>query len=450
MVIRGGRVAAQQIAPDAFGNAVGESIASQSSSLGIPEPVSADERTAILDMFAKDAPISPAERASILAMFEGGPGSGTSSRYSGGKAWAADVEARRAAAKAGQSDALRASIASSGVTIDSRPGSIYVQRGDDLSKIAARFPEYGSTNDLKNQLIAANPWLTDPNKLREGMELKFPDAGTVVDRAAMARAAGADARYQAALAAHQPEAQEPVWSFREASMAQRKLDDAQAIAALQSRLANGPGVSAWNGMKGDGEPPVSPSYRAITSALGMIADGLGVVQGAAITFTGFTLTATPEPTTLTKWAGVPLTAYGATFTAKSAAGFGLNASNFVTAIRGSTLASDYVPGSALEMAVQIGGGSPEAQRLAVAGDMAWGLATGKTLDARVATGIVSNPRVSALLQAPSYTTPSRQAKLVSPDLWNMVTRVEPRASLLDLSIKSYENVWQPLSPKNKD
>jgi phage tail protein X len=172
--------------------------------------VSSEERAAILDMFAKDAPIAPAERAEILAVFEGGPGS-SSSTYSGGDAWAADVAARRAAAKAGQLDALRASIASGEVNIDTRPGSIHVQRGDSLSKIAARFPEYGSTNDLKNQLIAANPWLADPNLLQEGMELKFPGAGTTFDSAAMARAAGADARYQATLDVQTAQSQRERW-----------------------------------------------------------------------------------------------------------------------------------------------------------------------------------------------------------------------------------------------
>lgn len=195
-------MAVQQIAVDAFGNALGYSLASQSSSSGVPGPVSAEERSAIMDLFRD------------------GPGTDAPSTYSGGQAWAADVAARRAAAKAGQLDALQASIASSEVTTDTRPGSIYVQPGDSVSKIAARFPEYGSTNDLKNQLIAANPWLSDPNMLREGMELKFPGAGTAVDGATMARAVGADARYQAAVAARQAESatvasagDSPVWNM---------------------------------------------------------------------------------------------------------------------------------------------------------------------------------------------------------------------------------------------
>ncbi|MFT7724442.1 MAG: hypothetical protein QM788_16700 [Roseateles sp.] len=141
---------------------------------------------------------------------------------------------------------------------------------------------------------------------------------------------------------------------------------------------------------------------------------------------------------MTKWAGVPLTAYGAAFTVKSTAGFGLNTTNLIKALSGSAVESDYLPGSALEMAVSLSGGSPEAQRLAVAGDMAWGLATGLVLDARVATGAVTNPRIAALFQAPTYTTAGRQATLLAPNAWNMVTRIEPRASLLDLTVKSYE------------
>ena len=192
------------------------------------------------------------------------------STYSGGQAWAADVAARRAGASGRQLDELLAGVGADGISVDTRPGSVYVQAGDSLSKIAARFPEYGNVNDLKNQLIAANPQLRDPNALTEGMELNFPGAGTVVDRAAMARAVGADGRYQAALAAQQPDAQEPVWSFREASMAQRKLDDARALAEYQARLANGPSMSAW-----DGVTRLSPAEDYLVKARG----GLDAVRG---------------------------------------------------------------------------------------------------------------------------------------------------------------------------
>lgn len=65
------------------------------------------------------------------------------------------------------------------------------------------------------------------------MELNFPGAGTVVDSAAMARAVGADGRYQTALAAQQPEAQEPVWNMRDASAALRGQSGAPAVGSSE-------------------------------------------------------------------------------------------------------------------------------------------------------------------------------------------------------------------------
>ena len=214
-IARGGKFTIQQVAVDAFGNALGESLASQSQpEPSVPAPASADEKAAILDLFRD------------------GPTAAPASAYTGGQAWAADVAARRADSKARQVDELLAGVGAD-ISVDTRPGSVYVQAGDSLSKIAARFPEYGSVNDLKNQLIAANPQLRDPNALTEGMELNFPGAGTVVDRAAMARAVGADGRYQAALAAQQPEAQEPVWNMRDASAALRGQGGAPAVGSSE-------------------------------------------------------------------------------------------------------------------------------------------------------------------------------------------------------------------------
>lgn len=237
-----------------------------------------------------------------------------------------------------------------------------------------------------------------------------------------------------------------MWSFREASMAQRKIDDAIALAAYQDRLANGPKMSAWNGVSRLGPDAVSPAYKAVSSTVGMVSDFLGVVAGGAMTVTGVTLTGTPEPTTLTKWAGVPLTAYGAAYTTKSVVGFGLNAKNFYAAITGATSESAYVPGSALEAIVRLSGGSPEAERAAVAADMAWGLATGRVLDARLATGVITNPKAAALLQPPLFTTVGSQATFFAPNAWNSFMRFEPRVGVFDLGFKVNDNVVQPLRP----
>jgi LysM domain len=220
VVTRQGKMDFASIAADAFGNAIGESVADS--------------------MRGHNWGADDTEMARLKARYPvpADDGGSSASTYTGGQAWAADVAARRADTGARQIDELLASVGSGGVSVDTRPGSVYVQPGDTLSRIAARFPEYGSANDLKNQLIAANPQLSDPNLLTEGMELRFPGTGTVVDGAAMARAVGSDERYRAALVAQQPT--EPLWSFREASMARLKLENERAIAELVARLENQP------------------------------------------------------------------------------------------------------------------------------------------------------------------------------------------------------------------
>jgi hypothetical protein len=221
-----------------------------------------------------------------------------------------------------------------------------------------------------------------------------------------------------------------------------KLDTQSSYAEL---LAKMPGQYLDSSTGTTQSPPVSPAYKAVSSAVGMVADGLGVVAGGAMTMTGAGLTLTPEPTTLTKWAGVPLTIYGATYTSKSAIGFGLNATNFITALGGASSESAYMPGSALEWAVRAGGGSPEAERAAVAADMAWGLATGRVLDARLATGAVTNPSVAALLQPARATSVNRQTTILTPQAWTFVRRIEPGAGLFDLGFKVNDNAVKPLS-----
>lgn len=194
---------------------------------------------------------------------------------------------------------------------------------------------------------------------------------------------------------------------------------------------------------------VSPGYKAATAFVGMFSDGLGVVAGATMTATGLGLMGVPEPTTLTKWAGVPLTLYGATYTTKSAVGLGLNATNFVSAIRGLTDESSYLPGSALEWGVRAAGGSPDHERLAVAADMAWGFANGRLLDLRLPTTVMTNPRVAALFQPATLTTVNREATLTSPQTWQAWTKLDANAGLVDWSVKTWENFIQPefLSPQ---
>lgn len=193
----------------------------------------------------------------------------------------------------------------------------------------------------------------------------------------------------------------------------------------------------------------SPGYKAATAFVGMVSDGLGVVAGATMTATGLGLMGAPEPTTLTKWAGAPLTLYGVTYTTKSVVGLGLNATNFVSAIRGLTDENSYLPGSALEWGVRAAGGSRDHERLAVAADMAWGFANGRLLDLRLPTTVMTNPRVAALFQPATLTTVNREATLTSPQAWQAWTKLDANAGFIDWSVKTYENLVQPefLTPR---
>jgi hypothetical protein len=202
-----------------------------------------------------------------------------------------------------------------------------------------------------------------------------------------------------------------------------------------------------------GQPEVDWKWKLGSSALGMVSDGFGVVQGVAITVVGAGLTGAPEPTTLTKWLGVPLTIYGAATTAKSAGGFMLNTNNFFQALRGMNRESDYVPGGVLEGAVQLVGGSKEAERAAVAVDLAWDLSTGRAMKAPLSMGSTFNPRVAALLQPTpaSLGTTSIDAQMfkVFGATWNSAFRAEPAFSVMNLGVKVQENVVDPLRTRGQ-
>jgi hypothetical protein len=197
-----------------------------------------------------------------------------------------------------------------------------------------------------------------------------------------------------------------------------------------------------------GQAEVDWKWKLVSSMLGMVSDGFGVAQGAAITLVGAGLTGAPEPTTLTKWLGVPLTIYGAATTTKSAGGFMLNTTNFFQALRGMSRESDYVPGGVLEGAVQMFGGSKELERAAVATDLAWDLSTGRAMKASLSMGSTLNPRVAALLQpAPvslGTTSVDGQMFKVFGPTWNSAFRVEPAFSVMNLGVKVQESIVDPL------
>ena len=124
----------------------------------------------------------------------------TTTPYTGGADWAADVAARRSSL-----DWWTTPTVATPAPLDTTPRSIEVQPGDSLSRIAGRLAgdgaSAGTVNDLKNGFIAANPQLSNPNQLQVGQWLNLPRADTVFDSTAFARATAADTQY---LAARQP------------------------------------------------------------------------------------------------------------------------------------------------------------------------------------------------------------------------------------------------------
>ena len=67
------------------------------------------------------------------------------------------------------------------------------------------------------------------------------------------------------------------------------------------------------------------------------------------------------------------------------------------------------------------------------------------MDAHLATGAVTNPRMAALLQPSMFTTVERQATMFAPQTWNMVMRIEPKVGILDLGFKVNDNIYQPFN-----
>ena len=57
---------------------------------------------------------------------------------------------------------------------------------------------------------------------------------------------------------------------------------------------------------------------------------------------------------------------------------------------------------------------------------------------------------AALFQAPTWTTAERQATLLAPNAWSVVTRLERPAGYSDLGVKSWENIVLPSMPPKKE
>ena len=114
---------------------------------------------------------------------------------------------------------------------------------------------------------------------------------------------------------------------------------------------------------------------AFSSGLGMITSGAGVFVGGATAVGGGVMLGVPEPTLITKAAGVGAISFGTTTVAKSSFDFGLNFRNFVSAVRDQ---EPGVPSSGFELGAQVlFPGNQDAQLAAVSGNLMFDLASGR-------------------------------------------------------------------------
>ncbi|WP_192888348.1 LysM peptidoglycan-binding domain-containing protein [Paracidovorax avenae] len=98
-VLKGGRVSVQQVATDAFGNALGSSLAAANSGSSIPEPIKAEERASILEMFDGTG-LEGTTGSTGQGLRYGGSGLGIAALSAASLAWSGRVDAgiERAAA----------------------------------------------------------------------------------------------------------------------------------------------------------------------------------------------------------------------------------------------------------------------------------------------------------------------------------------------------------------
>jgi hypothetical protein len=114
---------------------------------------------------------------------------------------------------------------------------------------------------------------------------------------------------------------------------------------------------------------------AFTSVLGIASNAAGIAVGGALVTGGVALVGVPEPTMLTKVAGVATIGLGGTVLTKSVAGVALNATNLCAAIEDK---DPYVPSSAAQViAESIAPGNKTAKGVADAADLTLDLVSGR-------------------------------------------------------------------------
>ncbi|WP_167333665.1 LysM peptidoglycan-binding domain-containing protein [Paracidovorax oryzae] len=227
-VLKGGRVSVQQVATDAFGNALGQSLAA----------ASGPQLTFAQDTAARSRALDPMGLRQMAPTAASPDGEGAVAypvRMPG------DIETQP----------LPAQVEDAPRTV--RAGEF----GGSLERIARSQLGTGASqraiNNYVGQLFEING-ISNARRIMPDQSIMLPGADTAAATTGL-RLYGNDiaigeqaAAARASLAAQQPEAQEPVWSFREAGMLQLKREEARALAEQQARISSGPSMSAWDGV----------------------------------------------------------------------------------------------------------------------------------------------------------------------------------------------------------
>jgi hypothetical protein len=238
------------VGADAFGSALGDAV--------IGSIVGGDQKKAPQKQEPEyqSKPLTQTDIDGFLSGLDDIPGANDGKDWSG---FSKDRQARAAASRLGGApnslNELGGGLSGIDIPASSTPGQV-AQKGDSWAKLARQ--QYG---DERYALALAQANGANSTLLRAGDSVYFPDlSGADLKQGGQLIAADTQARAQRQAAAAQQatnanQSAEPVWSFKEASMAQRKLDDAAAAAAgrkiYEAGLANAPSASQWNGKSND-------------------------------------------------------------------------------------------------------------------------------------------------------------------------------------------------------
>ncbi|MDO9005753.1 MAG: LysM peptidoglycan-binding domain-containing protein [Aquabacterium sp.] len=290
------------IAANSFGSALGDAV--------VGSIVGGDQKKAPQKQEPEyqSKPLTQADIDGFLSGLDDIPGANDGKDWSG---FSKDRQARAAASRLGGApnslNELGGGLSGIDIPASSTPGQV-AQKGDSWAKLARQ--QYG---DERYALVLAQANGANSTLLRAGDSVYFPDlSGADLKQGGQLIAADTQARAQRQAAAAQQatnanQLAEPVWSFKEASMAQRKLDDAAAAVVgrkiYETGLANAPSASQWNGKSNDPYAQtrmalekafVMPVLAAATAPVSLEYFAVGAAAGGAVNLS-FQMATKPSP-----------------------------------------------------------------------------------------------------------------------------------------------------------